>query len=172
VIDAEPPQPPGSFEDLLARLEDAALPGVMFTGDASYALDLDACDPFGNWAAKAWQMLRAVDGYAQARQAGEFSNGLHAYLSQPPPGRPGYSVGAHASQESESVEQSPRFRSFRELPVPHAVCASGRLFMGAHFKIAKKGIISPRMHYFDDTANTGKVYVGYIGRHLQNTLTN
>lgn len=97
---------------------------------------------------------------------------MHAYLSQTPPGHPGYSAGAHASQESESVEQSTRFRTLREQPVPHAVCAAEKVFMGAHFKIAKKGTISPRMHYFDDTANTGKVYVGYIGRHLPNTLTN
>jgi hypothetical protein len=172
VMESELPQPPASFEDLLARLDDGALPGVMFTGDARCALDLDVCDPFGTWAAKTWEMLRAVDGYVQARQAGELSNGMHAYLGQTPPGRPGYSAGAHASQESESVEQSTRFRSLRELPVPYAVFAAGKIFMGAHFKIAKMGTISPRMHYFDDTANTGKVYVGYIGRHLPNTLTN
>jgi hypothetical protein len=44
--------------------------------------------------------------------------------------------------------------------------------MGAHFKIARKGLISPRMHYYDDAGQTGKVYVGYIGKHLPNTHTN
>ncbi len=168
----EPPQPPGSFEDLLARLDDGALPGVAFTGDPGNAIDLDSYDPLGTWAAKTWEMLQAVSGYIQARQAGEFRGGLHAYLMETPPGRPGYSAGAHAAHESESVEQSGKLRAARELPVPPAVCPVGKVFMGAHFKVAKKGMISPRMHYFDDTASSGKVYVGYIGRHLPNTLTN
>jgi len=25
------------------------------------------------------------------------------------------------------------------------------------------------MHYYDDSTGTGKIYVGYIGRHLTNT---
>lgn len=172
VLDAQPPSPPGSFEELLSRLDEGILPGVVFTGDPSHALDLDIYDPLGTWAAKTWEMLRAIDGYVQICQAGQFSGGLHAYLSCTPPGLPGYPAGAHAAQESDSVEQSPRLRSPRELVVPSAVCIKGRIFMGAHFKIARRGTISPRMHYFDDAAKTGKVYVGYIGRHLPNTLTN
>ncbi|GAA1082723.1 hypothetical protein [Tsukamurella spumae] len=43
---------------------------------------------------------------------------------------------------------------------------------GAHFKIAQSGMISPRMHYLDDTARTKKVYVGYIGPHLPTKATN
>ncbi len=166
------PRPPDSFDELLARLEEGALPGVIFTGDPSHALALDTYDPLGTWAAKAWQMLQAANGYVEACQAGEFNGGMHAYLSNTAPGRPGYSAGAHSSQESDSVEQSARLRAPRELPVPLAVCPVGRVFMGPHFKIANKGSISPRMHYFDDTPNSGKVYVGYIGRHLPNTLTN
>jgi hypothetical protein len=44
--------------------------------------------------------------------------------------------------------------------------------MASHFKIAQSGMISPRLHYIDDTAKTGKVYVGYIGRHLPTKQTN
>ena len=67
---------------------------------------------------------------------------------------------------------SPRLKSLRVLPVPAEVSPAEKAFMGAHFKIAKSGTVSPRMHYLDDSAHTGKVYVGYIGRHLANTLTN
>jgi hypothetical protein len=28
------------------------------------------------------------------------------------------------------------------------------------------------MHYYDDTGQSGKIYVGYIGKHLPNTHTN
>lgn len=44
--------------------------------------------------------------------------------------------------------------------------------MGAHFKIAQFAMIGPRMHYHDDTAQSGRIYVGYIGRHLPTGQTN
>ena len=43
--------------------------------------------------------------------------------------------------------------------------------MAAHFKPTWRDRLAPRMHYYDDTSNTGKVYIGYIGRHLRNTKT-
>jgi hypothetical protein len=48
----------------------------------------------------------------------------------------------------------------------------GAIFMDAHFKIARKGLVSPRIYYHDDAGRTGKIYVGYIGRHLPNAHTN
>ncbi|MFT4011701.1 MAG: hypothetical protein QM655_16845 [Nocardioidaceae bacterium] len=44
--------------------------------------------------------------------------------------------------------------------------------MGAHFKIAQFGMVSPRPHYSDATDLDGNVYVGYIGRHLPTGQTN
>lgn len=44
--------------------------------------------------------------------------------------------------------------------------------MGAHFKITQHRMISPRLHYFDHVAHTGRIYVGYIGRHLPTQQTN
>jgi len=32
-----------------------------------------------------------------------------------------------------------------------------------------RATFTPRMHYYDDTANSAQVYVGYFGRHLKNT---
>ena len=133
---------------------------------------LDDFDPLGTWAARAWDMLRVLDGYAAARRRGEFSKGVHAYLGHTPPGRPGYAPGAHSTQESDSVERSPRLRKLRVFPVPRDVRPDGAIFKGAHFKIARKGLVSPRMHYHDDAGQAGKIYVGYIGRHLPNAHTN
>jgi hypothetical protein len=165
-------QSPGSFAELLERLEEHMLGYVTFTGDPKHTLELDDLDPLGTWAAKVWDVLRVLNGYADARRRGEFSKGVHAYLTHTPAGRPGYPPGAHSTQESDSVERSARFRRLREFPVPAEVAPDGAVFMGAHFKIARKGLISPRMHYYDGTAQTGKIYVGYIGKHLPNAHTN
>jgi hypothetical protein len=163
---------PGSFAELLERLDEHVLSCVIFTGDPKNALELDDFDPVGTWAAKSWDVLRVLDGYAAARRRGEFSKGVHAYLGHTPPGRPGYPPGAHSTQESEPVERSPKLRRLRVFPVPRDMHPDGAIFMGAHFKIARKGLISPRIYYHDDASQTGKIYVGYIGKHLPNAHTN
>ena len=165
-------QSPGSFAELLERFDEHVLSFVIFTGDPKNALELDDFDPLGTWAAKSWDVLRVLDGYAAARRRGEFSKGVHAYLSHTPPGRPGYPPGAHSTQESEPVERSPRLRKLRVFPVPGNVYPDGAIFMDAHFKIARKGLVSPRIYYHDDASQTGKIYVGYIGKHLPNAHTN
>jgi hypothetical protein len=165
-------QSPGSFAELLERLDEHVLSCVVFTGDPKNALELDDLDPIGTWAARSWDVLRVLDGYAAARRRGEFGKGVHAYLGHTPPGRPGYPPGAHSTQESEPVERSPKLRKLRVFPVPCDVHPDGVIFMDAHFKIARKGLVSPRIHYHDDVSQTGKIYVGYIGRHLPNAHTN
>jgi hypothetical protein len=165
-------QSPGSFAELLQRLDEHVLSCVVFTGDPKNTLELDDLDPLGTWAAKSWDVLRVLDGYAAARRRGEFSKGVHAYLGHTPPGRPGYPPGAHSTQESEPVERTPRLRKLRVFPVPGDIHPDGAIFMGAHFKIARKGLVSPRIYYHDDASQTGKIYVGYIGRHLPNAHTN
>ncbi|HEY2270629.1 MAG TPA: hypothetical protein VGI96_48990 [Streptosporangiaceae bacterium] len=163
---------PGSFAELIERLDEHVLSGVVFTGDPKNALELDDFDPVGTWAAKSWDVLRVLDGYAAARRRGEFSKGVHAYLGHTPAGRPGYPPGAHSTQESEPVERSPKLRKLRVLPVPPDINPDGAIFMDAHFKIARKGLISPRIYYHDAASQTGKIYVGYIGKHLPNAHTN
>jgi hypothetical protein len=81
------------------------------------------------------------------------------------------SPGAHSTQESEPVERSPKLRKLRVFPVPAGLHPDGAIFMDAHFKIARKGLVSPRILY-DDASQTGKIYVGYIGKHLPNAHTN
>jgi hypothetical protein len=165
-------QSPGSFAELLERLGEHVLSGVVFTGDPKNALELDDFDPLGTWAAKSWDVLRVLDGYAAARRRGEFSKGVHAYLGHTPPGRPGYPPGAHSTQESEPVERSSKLRKLRVFPVPRDIHPDGAIFMDAHFKIARKGLVSPRIYYYDDARQTGMIYVGYIGKHLPNAHTN
>jgi hypothetical protein len=165
-------QSPGSFAELLERLDEHVLSCVRFTGDPKNALELDDLDPLGTWAARSWDVLRVLDGYAAARRRGEFGKGVHAYLGHTPPGRPGYPPGAHSTQESEPVERSPKLRKLRVFPVPRDIDPDGAIFMDAHFKIARKGLVSPRIYYHDDASRTGMIYVGYIGKHLPNAHTN
>ena len=161
---------PADFEELLT-LWDVELRHIEFTGDTAPPLDLYEADPYGTWAKKTWDALCALDDYAELKKSEGFAGGVHQYLAATPSGCRGFSINNFAADESDTVKRTPKFRTPRVLPVPPSVDPSGTVFMGAHVKIAKSGQVSPRVHLFDDVDRTGKIYVGYIGRHLPNTMT-
>ena len=169
-IDQPVSSPPQDFEELLSAAED--LEFVEFTGDADTTLALDQHDPIGVWAGKAWKILCALEDYGRSSRDGLCSADVEGYLRDVPPGCRGYSVNKHAATESEDVQNNRKFREARRLPVPPQVAGDHFIEMMAHFKIAQSGLISPRLHYCDDTTRTGKVYVGYIGPHLPTKRTN
>src|SRR5699024_2821464 len=162
---------PKTFDDLIEGLQDE-FPRLVFTGDKSKATALDEHEPLGRWAAKTWEALQALDDYAVASADGRCSKGVHDYLAGPPDGCRTFSVNRHARDESETVRSTEKYAKHRTLPVPAEVAAEEAVFMGAHFKIAQSGLTSPRVHYYDDTARSSTVYVGYIGPHLPTPQTN
>lgn len=170
LVSAESMRAPNSFSDLLERL--ATLENVVWTGADDVALALEASDTMGTWAGKTWQVLLALNDYARVSKAGSFHGSVEHFLTTTPPGCYGFSANRHAQNESEDVRTTARYREKRLLRVPSTIDPSGRVFMGAHFKIAQFGMISPRLHYYDAVAKDGTVYVGYIGPHLPTQQTN
>lgn len=168
--DAEATWRPANFDDLLKWAE--SLNYVRFEGDPNKVLDLDEHDHVGLWAGKTWDALVALEDYGCAKSTGDCARDVRGYLEQTPDGFRGYSANRHARDESAEVRSNPALRAKRVFAVPHSVDGAGEVFMGGHFKIANQGLISPRLHYFDDTTRTGLVYVGYIGPHLPTRKTN
>ncbi|MFD4115238.1 hypothetical protein ACFWSJ_17425 [Streptomyces niveus] len=161
---------PLSVEDFLDRLE--ALPYVEFSGDRGPALALDEQMKSSTWASKTWRAARALNDYGVRRAEG-FDRNFREFCADPPSGVFTLPVHQVALRESDSVSTNPRMRAERELPVPPSVSLDRRVFMGAHLKLDHKGTVSPRLHFHDDTAGaTGKIWIGYLGRHLTTTLSN
>lgn len=168
--EAEAAYHPGSFDELLKWVE--SLDHVRFEGDADKVLDLDEHDPVGLWAKKAWDALVALEDYGRAKSTGDWARDVQGYLERTPDGCRGYSANRHGHDESSDVRSNPALWQKRVFAVPRCVADDGEVFMGAHFKITQQGLISPRLHYFDDTTRSGLVYVGYIGPHLPTKKTN
>ncbi|MDR0481694.1 MAG: hypothetical protein LBH13_00815 [Cellulomonadaceae bacterium] len=164
------PDYPTSFVDLLASISE--LPGISFTGDKEKTTALDVQDPMGVWAGKTWGALLALSDYSKASREGRANCDVHGYLQNTPAGYRGYSANKHTSVESEDVENNPKFFNARVFTVPSSVSPDGSAAMMAHFKIAQSGLVSPRLHYLDDTARSGLIVVGYIGPHLPTQKTN
>jgi len=151
------------FDSILDELR--TLDFISFTGDESTTRDLN--DMRGSQAAakKTHRALLALNDYARAKaekawNAGAFSE----YLSDSPAGYATISKSILAPKESDDVSRNPKFRRHRELPMP-----DGRIvFMEAHIKLSAEATTSPRLHYYDDTGDSGRIVVGYIGAHLPN----
>lgn len=160
---------PKSFSDLLHRIDELA-PYVIFTGDRDVCLDLDDHTASSTWAQIAWQALLALRDYAEAKGKRAFEGDFKTWCGDSstlgrvvPPGKV-------ARDESKTVRTTPKYASARTFPVPRQVDPSGRSFMGAHIRLGQTATVSPRL-YFQEVPADAVIYVGYIGRHLPNTLT-
>lgn len=164
---------PSTFDDLIERIQSERFTTheyVVFTGDMKKVNEVEAIDIVGRHLSSCWEFVLTLEGYARAKKNG-FNGGVHQYLTSGEVDGKRCSPGKHASLESESVKSNAAQRRERLLPVPKNVDRSGAVHMWAHFKCSKDGTKSPRMHYYDDTDNTGKIYIGYIGPHLTNRQT-
>lgn len=166
-------QPPAAtFAELLEWVA-ADLPCVEFTGDMRVPLTLDMSPESSTWVRSSWEVLRALDSYASARTADGFHGDFKTWCEKPPPDAYIVPAGKVARDESESVRNNVKWHRQREFQVPADIDISGRVFMGAHVRIGASaaGQISPRLYFHDTTAQSGKIYVGYLGPHLTNTRT-
>lgn len=167
---------PANVEELITRLTPGPeghpiLQYVEFTGDVAAALQVDSRYQSGLYGRTLWQYARVLHDYAEQRASGDFNGSLYMYLTDDRVGGTKCSAARFAATESDSVMNNPEWRAERVFPVPPDVNPDGRVLMDAHFKPPHRDTFAPRMHFYDDTSVTGKVYVGYIGRHLRNKQT-
>ncbi|GGK63486.1 hypothetical protein Sme01_05680 [Sphaerisporangium melleum] len=164
-------EPAGLMDALYQARETLRHVEIGDTDAAATKLDLAYPTLAPVWAAKAWDAFRALDAFAEARSAGKFTGGfLQWCMSAAVETIP---AGMVAMSESRTVNTNGRYSTHRIFEVPREVHPSGKVFMEAHIKLRKGGVPAPRVHFHDDSGGaTGKVWVGYVGDHLPNTLTN
>ncbi|MFJ3182585.1 hypothetical protein ACIPJN_29920 [Streptomyces sp. NPDC086796] len=126
------------------------------------------------WVHRSWEAFRALESYGRTKQTNGAAVIPHfaAYL-RAPVAAVTIPASRYAPAESSSVTASDRFRQARTFPVPAAVCDRGRVLMQEHIRIGTGQPPAPRLHFYDDTSGaTGKVHVGYLGKHLPSPATN
>lgn len=155
---------PTLISDVLARMDEFEY--LDFTGDFKIAQNLDNRDNSTTIARNCWNFLVSLNSYA--RQWEPTCNDVHTYLDKNfTPANPTH----HAQGETKSVRETEKYNKERRLPVPHNVEPSGYAYMYAHYRLSKTTGKAARLHYLDDMANTGKIYIGYIGPHLTSNGT-
>ncbi|MGA4858468.1 hypothetical protein ACPCAB_17680 [Streptomyces koyangensis] len=166
--DAESIAYPKTFSELLDRLNE--LTGISFTGNRKVTRSLDS-QSVDNWLYVAWDGLLALNHFAQSSADGAASGDFLSWCKSDASSAFPFPAAKVAMRESDTVARKAKLRTERMLPVPEAVSPDGRVFMQAHLKIGGGNTIAPRLHFYDDCPRSGKVYVGYLGPHLRNTLT-
>ncbi|MFF5532477.1 hypothetical protein ACFY71_08330 [Streptomyces cinerochromogenes] len=159
---------PKTFSDLLDRLVE--LPGISFTGNPKTTRSLDS-QSVDNWLYVAWDGLLALDHFARSSADGGTSGDFLSWCKSDASSAFPFPAAKVAMRESDTVARNAKLSGERMLPVPKTVDPNGRVFMQAHLKIGGGNTIAPRLHFYDDCPRSGKVYVGYLGPHLRNTLT-
>ncbi|GAB2445505.1 hypothetical protein GCM10027187_08570 [Streptosporangium sandarakinum] len=168
----EPVRLPTQLPEVVEWLKD--LDRVEFTGDIDKVWKLEEKAQSSTWAQTAWKVVLAFQEYAESVIEGRFKGGdFRRWCSEPPSGVSAISAGKVKPDESESVRTNTRMRRQREFPVPPEVHHSGRVHMWSHIYIGgNAGMSSPRLHFHDDVHGTGKIYIGYLGPHLEVKSTN
>ncbi|MBV2364118.1 hypothetical protein ACFPZ0_06610 [Streptomonospora nanhaiensis] len=161
---------PDTFADVLQRLPE--LGRVLYTGSAKHTRRLDETTGAnrGVWARKTWRALRCMNAYASAKAGTPPYAGALIDFCGDPDVSADLAMPVRQIAPRESAHVNAKWENERVFPVPTRVRRRGAARMQAHIKIASRGV-SPRIHYLDDTANTGLIVVGWIGRHLTNTKT-
>lgn len=170
-------EPPETIDDLISKLDPNAANSspaseyVRFSGDRTILEPFSRWDTLGTYAKKTWIFVEVLHDFALAKAEHGFEGNVYSYLTSDE--IEGRKVSAHkyAHRESDSVRSNAAMRQERMLPVPAEVHPSGRVLMESHFKIASGDTFAPRMYFYDDTDKSGRIYLGYIGKHLTNTMT-
>ncbi|WP_143814034.1 hypothetical protein [Luteococcus japonicus] len=155
-----------SFVDVIARLPE--LRHVAFTGREDDVLELIRSDR-GHEAKNAWRALYTLDHFAEHHLQEEVAH-LKEFLETNRWGDSKIGVSKWSPTESDSSRTGELGR-LRTFPVPEECDQTGQVQMWAHFKLGQTDTRAPRLHYYDDLRGSGKIYVGYIGKHLRNTKT-
>ncbi|MDV7176732.1 hypothetical protein R4064_03595 [Micrococcus yunnanensis] len=162
---------PDTFEGLLAEMGD--LPGVRYFGDPVDTRDLDEYSDLGSAAVqKAWDALVTFSAYVEARDKKVYEGSLSQYINNASHGFLMRAVGVKWG-EGKTVRENARMSAQRTVHrLPDSISKDGSKVLIYHVALATGRAGSPRL-YFDDTySQAGFVTVGYIGAHLDNTLTN
>ncbi len=156
---------PVTFGELLERITE--LEFLLFTGDESIATELDVTE-LGARSGSAWNELSGLNDYCKAKQAGLVRGGIMQYIDNLPNDYRPITKKNFRGKESESVERNPGLRNQRLMSVPTSVDVTGKALMFSHITIGKR----LHIHFLDDFSNSGKIYIGRIGLHLDTSSTN
>lgn len=156
---------PVTFAELFERIIEFNF--LEFTGDRALATELDVTE-LGARSGSSWNELAGLNDYCKAKKENLVNGGIMQYIDNLPNNFKPITKKNFRGKESESVENNPSLRNLRVFNVPTEVDPGGKVLMYSHITIGKR----LHIHFLDDFANSGKIYIGRIGPHLETSSSN
>jgi len=162
-------QPPTDYLEAIDRGQ--ALPHLRFCLDQDDVVDLQAVSSSLSRPPQVLRALEALSDYARACNAKAFQGSFREYLLQSPDGYRVVPPKWLAIGESKTVRQDRSLAAQRVFSVPPQLVASGEVTVMTHLRFGMD-TRDPRMYFYDDVANSGEIWVLYLGRHKDVKGTN
>lgn len=140
--------------------------------DGAAALNVHRPEDQRRWARRTAEALRSLEAYGAAkhRHLRPFSGNFYTFCQHSQSAS--LPLSAVKLNESPMLLRNERLAEQRVFPVDAALDPSGWLLMESHLHVQQRGNPAPRIYFYDDTrGSTGKVHIGYVGKHLDNTHT-
>lgn len=155
-----------SFPELIEAARSSFDRLVLDADLSTPAAELDRHAKGPVWRARTWAALIMMQEYAEHRATSDEDIGsLRTWLTRHPDTL--ISPDNVATGETAVTAADAEFRQARMFAVPESVSPDGFGYFGAHIRIEpRRTSPAPRLHYLDDSARSGLIYVGYVGRHL------
>lgn len=159
-----------SFAELIDFAVDRMSDSIELVLEDEFVLELDEIVHVNSPLTKAKRAFVTFDTFVRVRNAGLFEGTLIDYVQN---AQHSYYVGiTDFSPEGETVKSNRSFAQQRTRPVPNVVSANGEHTFNWHVKLGSVPGSYPRLYFEDWYGRLGKVGIGYLGKHLANTLTN
>ncbi|MFJ9797234.1 hypothetical protein [Streptomyces sp. NPDC101145] len=166
-----------TFEDVLRRAGRYCA-SLVITADPDEARKLDHHQKAAQWRGRLADTLATMQLYAEAKNTARARGGncgpelanLRAYCANQP--SPLLSDKKVALNEGQLASTSPRGRAERTFRVPRQIAECGTAVMVEHIRIGDGSPPAPRLHFLDDTDDSGLIVIGFLGDHRYNASTN
>jgi hypothetical protein len=162
-------QPPTDYLEAIDRGQ--TLPHLRFFLNQDDVVDLQAASSSLSRPPQVLRGLEALSDYARSCNAKTFQGSFREYLLQSPDGCRVVPPKWLASGESKTVRQDRSMAAQRVFAVPSELVASGEVTVMTHLRFGMD-TRDPRMYFYDDSANSGEIWVLYLGRHKDVKGTN
>lgn len=167
--EADPKEVPSHSGLSATEILDKLPNDIIFTGDMKSVKVLEETDTLSRATDNLQDTVQAMDQFLRAYSKNEATN-FNKFVQSTPHGYE-CRLGPNKSASGESKQTMQQYGDTRRFPVPVNVDPRGEIEMPAHVRLSNGQSGHSRLHYYHDS-KSNKIYIGYVGRHLRNTMTN
>lgn len=164
-----------TVKDVLGIAAGDSFPNVVIPASViedSVALERYPSAQQQRWADRTHEALYSLNRYVSAKHRGErpFRGNFYTFCTMTTESAIPPSIVKLV--ESNLLMANPRLAKLRRFPIDPKANPTGSCSMQSHIVIQHRGSPAPRLYFLDDSLGaTASIHIGYVGKHLDNMVT-